>query len=68
MSGGKLILSCHAWERLLGRTAEELTNAGIDVLRYVEDILLYSRVTLAFGWAPEHRGTAARIVIWGVFP
>jgi hypothetical protein len=50
---GGLVWSDAAWEQLLGRTAEELTQASKEVLGYLEHRLLFLRVTLLFGWSEE---------------
>ncbi|OCK79378.1 hypothetical protein K432DRAFT_299970 [Lepidopterella palustris CBS 459.81] len=48
---GKLIFSTTAWEQLLGRTADQLVTSTLEVLNYLEQRLLFLRVTLGFGWA-----------------
>ncbi|KAJ9665734.1 hypothetical protein H2201_004219 [Coniosporium apollinis] len=65
-STGKLILSSSAWEQLLGRTAEELVASTADVLKYLEQRLLFVRVTLLFGWVAEEGEGVGRLCIWGV--
>ena len=50
---GKLVWSTAAWERLLGRTPEELVKSSAQLLRYLEYRLVYLRVTLLFGWSEE---------------
>ncbi|KAF2087803.1 hypothetical protein K490DRAFT_65082 [Saccharata proteae CBS 121410] len=47
---GKLILSTRAWEELLGRSAEQFLGESLDVLRYLEQRLLFGRVTMMVGW------------------
>ena len=50
---GKLVWSAEAWERLLGRTSEELVKSSPQLLKYLEHRLVYLRVTLLFGWSEE---------------
>ncbi|KAF2666878.1 hypothetical protein BT63DRAFT_441918 [Microthyrium microscopicum] len=50
---GKMILSHQAWEHLLGRSAAELASASSELIEYLEQRLLFLRVTLLFGWAVE---------------
>ncbi|KAL5412027.1 hypothetical protein PMIN03_004500 [Paraphaeosphaeria minitans] len=65
ISTGKLIFSDAAWEQLLGRTAEQLVTASLDVMKYLEQRLLFLRLTLGFG---IHLGSEelGRLVIWCV--
>ncbi|KAF1994902.1 hypothetical protein P154DRAFT_501038 [Amniculicola lignicola CBS 123094] len=53
IASGKLIFSPDAWTQLLGRTAEQLAETDIDVLRYLEHRLQFLRVSLGFGWCLE---------------
>jgi hypothetical protein len=50
---GKLILSPKAWEQLLGRSPKELVALNVDTLKYLEQRLLFLRVTMLFGWTAE---------------
>lgn len=52
---GGLVWSDAAWEQLLGRTAEGLSQASKELLAYLEHRLLFLRVTLLFGWSEELR-------------
>ncbi|KAK7178757.1 uncharacterized protein CC84DRAFT_1261574 [Paraphaeosphaeria sporulosa] len=65
ISTGKLIFSDTAWEQLLGRTAEQLVTASLDVIKYLEQRLLFLRLTLGFGiyLGSEEIG---RLVVWCV--
>ncbi|KAF2438559.1 hypothetical protein P171DRAFT_371527 [Karstenula rhodostoma CBS 690.94] len=65
ISTGKLIFSEAAWEQLLGRTAEQLVTASLDVMKYLEQRLLFLRLTLGFG---IHLGSEeiGRLVVWCV--
>jgi hypothetical protein len=66
-STGKLLLSERAWEELLGRTKEELAQSSVELLNYLEQRLLFLRVTLRFAWAAEDGvGGMGRLCIWGV--
>jgi hypothetical protein len=50
---GKLIFSDTAWQQLLGRTPEQLVKSALDVLGYLENRLLFLRVSMGFGWCLE---------------
>ncbi|KAL1606389.1 hypothetical protein SLS60_003792 [Paraconiothyrium brasiliense] len=65
ISTGKLIFSDAAWEQLLGRTAEQLVSASLEVMKYLEQRLLFLRLTLGFG---IHLGNEeiGRLVVWCV--
>lgn len=60
-----MILSKAAWEQLLGRSAEQLVRTEVNVLQYLEQRLLFLRVTMGFVWSLEG-GEVARLGIWGV--
>ncbi|KAF2681655.1 hypothetical protein K458DRAFT_77332 [Lentithecium fluviatile CBS 122367] len=65
ISSGKLILSDDAWEQLLGRTAEQLVTAPLDVMKYLEQRLLFLRLTLGFGLYLGN-DEVGRLAIWCV--
>ncbi|KAG9941433.1 hypothetical protein KCU85_g9589, partial [Aureobasidium melanogenum] len=48
---GKLVLSDHAWTRLLGRSAEEMILSSASTLKSVEHRMLHVRITLRFWWS-----------------
>ncbi|KAL1797728.1 hypothetical protein ACET3X_004334 [Alternaria dauci] len=48
ISSGKLILSDEAWSQLLGRTSMQLIDTHINVLKYLEQRILFLRITLGF--------------------
>ena len=50
---GKLVWATEAWENLLGRTAEELAGSSTQLLKYMEQRLLFLRVSLMVGWHEE---------------
>ncbi|KAK3061132.1 hypothetical protein LTS18_006957 [Coniosporium uncinatum] len=52
-AAGKMVWSQEASEQLLGRTADELVGSSGETLRYLEQRLLFLRVTLVFGWKAE---------------
>ncbi|KAF2259306.1 hypothetical protein CC78DRAFT_74412 [Lojkania enalia] len=56
LSTGKAIFSNTAWHQLLGRTAAQLIDTSLDVLRYLEHRLLFLRVSMGFGWCLEGSG------------
>lgn len=53
IASGKLIFSSKAWEQLLGRSAHQLVKTDLEILRYLEQRLLFLRLTLGFGWCLE---------------
>lgn len=64
VSSGKLVLSDRAWEELLGRTAAQLVDTDVEVLRYLEQRLLFLRVTMGFALKLEDE--VGRLAIWSV--
>ena len=64
ISTGKLILSDKAWCQLLGRTAEQLVETNVDVLRYLEQRLVFLRVTMGFALGLEEE--IGRLAVWCV--
>jgi len=48
-----LVWSSDAWEQLLGRTEEDLVASSTQVLKYLEQRLLFLRMTLMFGWSED---------------
>jgi hypothetical protein len=64
---GKLYLSEDAWEQLLGRSKQKLCQENIDVLRYLEQRMLYLRVSLGVAWwAEEVDVGVGRVWVWEV--
>ncbi len=61
ITSGKLVWSDEAWEQLLGRNAEGLAAASssAQLLRYLENRLLFLRLALLFGWS----GDVGKIVV-----
>ena len=53
IASGKLIWSEDAWWQLLGRTKEELARSSAELLKYLECRLLFLKIVVMFGWAPE---------------
>lgn len=64
ISAGKLILSDTAWTQLLGRTPQQLAETDVDVLRYLEQRLLFLRITMGFALGLED--DIGRLAIWCV--
>ena len=64
IGSGKLILSDRAWAELLGRTASQLVDTDLEVLRYLEQRLLFLRVTM--GFALKLDDEIGRLAIWCV--
>ena len=61
-----MIFSAKAWESLFGRTATDLAGATAEVLRYLEQRLLFLRLTLIFGWVAEDESGMGKICVWDV--
>ena len=53
ITSGRLLWSDDAWWQLLGRTKEELVSSSEELLRYLEHRLLFLKIWVMFGWAPE---------------
>ncbi|TIA19430.1 hypothetical protein D6C80_02931 [Aureobasidium pullulans] len=53
ITSGKLVLSDHAWTRLLGRSAQEMIESSASTLKSVEHRMLHIRITLRFWWSEE---------------
>lgn len=64
IGSGKLILSDRAWTELLGRSASQLVDTDLEVLRYIEQRLLFLRVTM--GFALKLDDEIGRLAIWCV--
>lgn len=59
-----MLVSDRAWRGLFGRPAEELVRTGVDVefLEEVENRMLFTRITLIFGWSSE----IGKLAIWDI--
>jgi hypothetical protein len=64
IGSGKLILSDRAWGELLGRTTSQLVDTDVEVLRYLEQRLLFLRVTMGFALKLEDE--VGRLAVWCV--
>ncbi|KAF8457457.1 hypothetical protein BGX38DRAFT_1265754 [Terfezia claveryi] len=62
LNGGNLLVSDKAWKSLFGRPAEELVNTEIDSLQEIEHRMLFTRITLLFGWSSE----IGKLAIWDI--
>ncbi|KAF2276361.1 uncharacterized protein EI97DRAFT_398063 [Westerdykella ornata] len=56
VASGKLIFSDEAWRQLLGRTPAQLLRDDVQVLSFMEQRMLFLRVTMGFAWCAD--GTA----------
>lgn len=63
---GKLLLSDEAWRDLLGRGPEDILKLSYDEVKYLSDRLLFSRITVLFGWTGDESKAGGRICIFGV--
>ena len=66
IASGKLLFSDGAWQDLLGRTPEQLLRLDYEEIKYISDRLLFSRVTLLFGWTGDESKTGGRVCVLGV--
>ena len=66
ITSGKLLFSDCAWRDLLGHTPEELLKLGYEEVKYISDRLLFSRVTILFGWTGDESKAGGRICVLGV--
>ena len=64
LSAAKVIFSDAAWEQLLGRTPEQLINTSLDVMQYLEQRLVFIRVTMGFAVSLENG--IGRLGVWCV--
>ncbi|KAI4651985.1 hypothetical protein J4E93_002182 [Alternaria ventricosa] len=64
ISSGKLVLSDAAWTQLLGRSPEQLVDTRLDVLRYLEQRLLFLRISMGFALKLEDE--IGRLAVWCV--
>jgi len=64
ISSGKLILSDAAWTQLLGRSPEQLVDTRLEVLRYLEQRLLFLRISMGFALKLEDE--IGRLAVWCV--
>lgn len=62
INGGNLFVSDKAWKSLIGRPAEELVNTDFDSLQEIEHRMLFTRITLLFGWSSE----IGKLAIWDI--
>lgn len=63
---GKLLLSDDAWRDLLGRGPQDLLRLGYEEVKYLSDRLLFSRITVLFGWTGDESKAGGRICVFGV--
>ncbi|KAK6440557.1 hypothetical protein LTR95_003224 [Oleoguttula sp. CCFEE 5521] len=66
VSGGKLLLSDQAWSELLGRTPAQLLQMTCEQIKYLTDRILFSRLTLVFGWTGDESMAGGRICVMGI--
>ena len=66
ISSGKLLFSNEAWRDLLGRGAEDLLKMGYEEIKHLSDRLLFTRVTMLFGWTGDESKAGGRICVLGV--
>ena len=63
---GKLLFTSEAWRDLLGHSEEELAGMDVHSMKYLEQRMCGSRVSLIFGWAgPKSEETGKKLCILG---
>lgn len=62
INGGNLFVSDKAWRSLFGRPVEELLNTDFDSLQEIEHRMLFTRITILFGWSSE----IGKLAIWDI--
>lgn len=62
VASGMLVLSERAWEELLGRTVGQFVGMQAEALEYLEQRMVFLRLTLGFGWCAD----VGRLCVWGV--
>ena len=63
---GKLVLSPKAWHQLLHVTKEKLAETTPEEQSYIEQRLLFARLTLIFGWYSEQGDGVGRLYVWEI--
>lgn len=53
VKSGNLIWADEAWEQLLGRNAADLAGSSLDLLKYLENRLLFLKLAVMFGWSED---------------
>jgi hypothetical protein len=67
ISGGRLLFSDDAWAQLFGRPPAGISHLTENAIKDLADRLLFSRLTLLFGWTGDEKaGTGGRVCILGV--
>ena len=82
VASGRLLLSAKAWHELLGHPAEDLLKFGRKIhilvakrilisigqekVAHIADRLLFSRLTLQFGWTGDESKAGGRVCVMGV--
>lgn len=66
ISCGKLLLSPEAWHDLLGRGPEDLLRLTHDEVKYLADRVLFTRVTMLFGWTGDETKAGGRVCVMGI--
>ena len=66
ISCGKLLFSDGAWYDLLGRGAEDLLQLGYEEVKYLSDRILFTRVSVLFGWTGDETKAGGRICVMGI--
>ncbi|GIZ40976.1 hypothetical protein CKM354_000429500 [Cercospora kikuchii] len=63
---GKLLFSDQAWRDLLGRGPEDLLRMKAEEVEYLHHRILFTRVTLLFGWSGDETVAGGRICVLAV--
>jgi len=63
---GKLLFSDEAWSELLGRRPGDVLQLGYRELKELSDRILFTRVSVLFGWTSDETQAGGRICVMGI--
>lgn len=63
---GKLLFSDEAWSDLLGRGPGDMLQLGYKELKELSDRILFTRVSVLFGWTSDETQAGGRICVMGI--
>lgn len=63
---GKLLFSDEAWSELLGRGPGDVLQLGYKELKELSDRILFTRVSVLFGWTSDETLAGGRICVMGI--
>jgi hypothetical protein len=60
---GKLLFSDDAWHGLLGCAPQDLLSLDGEEVKFLSDRILFTRVSVLFGWTPDETKAGGRICV-----